>query len=363
MLLGDFAAGGAQVDIELEVAYLGSCGGDASAARLRGHGLEPKLVPIRGLLHRSAHRAVCRHVARVAPHIVHTHLQYADVLGGLAARRLGVPSVSTIHVTETESGLREWVKSQLAASVRRRCATRVIAVSDAARRAYAATTSEHTGRVVTVRNGVVAEPRYGAGAAARERLGLAPEHLVVTMVSVLRPGKGHDVAIQAVDSLRSRFPKLRLLIVGDGAARAEVERLAAPLGPAAIMAGHRDDVMELLDAADVLLHPPRFDALPTVLLEAMAARVPAVCTAVGGIPEILAGEEAGALVDPSGGASELAEALARLLSDRDMRRRLGEAGRARFEREFTVRRWAERMREVYDSVLEAGPPLRDPVAG
>lgn len=363
MLLADFAAGGAQVGIELEVAYLGSCGGDASAARLRGHGLEPTLVPIEGLLHRSARRAVCRHVARVAPHVVHTHLQYADVLGGLAARRLGVPSVSTIHITETESGLREWIKAQLAASVRRRCAARVIAVSDAARRAYMRTASEDAERIVTVRNGVVAEPRRGAGAAARERLGLVPEHLVVAMVSVLRSGKGHDIAIQAVEALRSRFPQLRLLIVGDGAARAEVERLAAPLGPAAILTGHRDDVMELLDAADVLVHPPRFDALPTVLLEAMAARVPVVCTAVGGIPEILAGEAAGTLVDPSGGASELAEALARLLSDSDVRRRLGEAGRARFEREFTVGSWAERMREVYDSVLEEARPLRHPAAG
>jgi glycosyltransferase involved in cell wall biosynthesis len=239
----------------------------------------------------------------------------------------------------------------------------VIAVSDAAREAYMASASEHRGRVVTVRNGVVAEPRPGAGAAARERLGLTPEHLVVAMVSVLRPGKGHDVAIQAVEVLRSRFPELRLVIVGDGAARAEVERLAAPLGQSAILTGHRHDVMELLDAADILLHPSRFDALPTALLEAMAASVPVVCTAVGGIPEILAGEQGGRLVDPSGGADELCEALARLLSDRDARRRLGEAGRARFEREFTVRSWAERMREVYDSVLEAGPPLRDPVAG
>ena len=363
MLLADFAAGGADVGIALEVAYLRSCGGDPSAARLRGRGLEPTLVPIRGLLHRSARRAVCRHVARVAPQIVHTHLQYADVLGGLAARRLGVPSVSTIHVTETESGPREWLKSQLAASVRRRCAAQVIAVSDAARHAYAAAASEHPGRLVTVRNGIVAEQRPGAGAAVRERLGLAPGQLVVAMVSVLRPGKGHDVAIQAVDGLRSRFPELRLLIVGDGPARGEVERLVAPLGQAAILTGHRDDVMELLDAADVLLHPSRFDALPTVLLEAMAARVPIVCTAVGGIPEIIAGEAGGTLVDPSGGAHELGEALARLLSDGDARRRLGEAGRMRFEREFTVRRWAERMREVYDSVLVEPLPLRDPVAG
>lgn len=361
MLLGDLAAGGAEVGIELEVAYLRAGDGDPAAGRLRGRGLEPVLISIRGLLHRSAQRAVATHVATVAPQIVHTHLQYADVLGGLAARRLGLPSVSTLHVTETGRGPREWLKWRLAASVRRRCATRVIAVSDAARHAYTAASRERPGRLVTVRNGIVAQPLPGAGVAAREQLGLASDQLVVAMVSVLRPGKGHEVAIRAVDALRSRFPALRLLIVGDGPSRSEVERLAAPLGQAAILTGHRDDVMALLDAVDVLVHPSRFDALPTALLEAMAARVPVISSAVGGIPEILDGGASGTLVDPAGGASELSEALARLLSDAAARRRLGEAGRARFEREFTARSWAERMREVYDSVL--GAPPGHPAAG
>jgi glycosyltransferase involved in cell wall biosynthesis len=356
MLLADFAAGGPQAGIELEVAYLQAERDEPAAARLRSRGLEPVLVPIRGLLHRSARRTVRGHVAAVAPQIVHTHLQYADVLGGLAARRLGIPSVSTIHVMEPESGPREWVKEHLAASVRRRCARRVIAVSEAARQAYITASGETPARLVTVRNGIAAGSRPGVGRMARARLGLASHHLVVAMVSVLRPGKGHDVAIQAVQALRPRFPELRLLIVGDGPARAELEGLAAPLGEAAILTGHRGDVMELLDATDVLVHPSRFDAFPTVLLEAMAARVPLVSTAVGGIPEILAGGQGGTLVAPSGGAGELAEALAPLLADRDSRRRLGEAGRERFEREFTARSWAERTRAVYDAALEVPTP-------
>ncbi len=356
MLLADFAAGGTQAGIELEVAYLQAVAHEPAAARLRNRGVEPVLVPIRGLLHSSARRTVRRHLAAVAPQIVHTHLRYADVLGGLAARRLGIPSVSTIHVMEPESGPRERVKDRLAAGVRRRCARRVIAVSEAARRAYLSASGESPSRLVTVPNGVVAEPRPGAGRMARERLGIAPHHLVVTMVSVLRPGKGHDVATKAVLALGRRFPELRLLIVGDGPSRPEVERLVAPLGEAAILTGHSDEVMELLDGTDVLVHPSRFDAFPTVLLEAMAARVPLVSTAVGGIPEILAGGQGGILVDPSGGASELTEALAPLLADGDRRRRLGEAGRERFELEFTARSWAERTRAVYDAALEAPTP-------
>lgn len=354
LLLADFAVGGAQAGIELEVAYLQAGGGDSAAARLRSRGLEPVLVPIRGLLQRSARRAVRHHVAAVAPQIVHTHLQYADVLGGLAAHRLGIPAISTIHVTEPASGPRERLKERLAAGVRRRCATRVIAVSDATRRAYLARSSEPPDRLVTVRNGSAARARPGAGRAARGRLGLGPDQPVVAMVSVLRPGKGHALAIQAAQALRPHFPELRLLIVGDGPSRSEVERLAAPLREAAVLTGHRTDVMELLDAADVLVHPSRFDAFPTVLLEAMAAGVPVVATAVGGIPEILADGHGGRLVEPSLGAEGIADALARLLRDPALRARLGRAGRERFDREFTAASWAQRTRAVYDAA--AGAP-------
>lgn len=353
LLLGDLAGTGPQAGIELKVAYLRSGAADPGASRLRSRGLEPVVVPIDSLLARSARRTVERHLAAVGPDLVHTHLQYADVLGGLAARRLGIPCVSTIHVTASSSGARAWVKAQLAAAVRRRCARRVIAVSDDVRRTYLAQAREQPERVITVRNGIAADRRPGAGRSLRRRLGIAPEQLVVGTVGVLRPGKGIDLALAAAASLRPRFPGLRLLVVGDGPERMELQRRARGLGDCVIFTGHRQDVMELLDAMDVLVHPSSFDAFPTVLLEAMAARVPIASRAVGGIPEIVEHPRTGLLVDPSAGVAELAEALARLLGDSERRRRLGEAGRARFESEFTAESWAARLRAAYDDALGA----------
>lgn len=359
-LLADLALGCRPAGVRLSVAYLADVHGSPAAARLRAAGVEPVLVPIAGLLRPAAVRAVRRHVARVAPDVVHTHLTYADVLGGLAARSLGIPAVATLHVAEQRRDIRGRAKAALAARVRRHCAGRVLAVSDSARGACLAATGELPARIVTVRNGTAARPVPGAGAAVRAELGIAPDELVAGIVTVLRAGKGHDVAIAATRMLRRRFPRLRLLVAGDGPAAPEVRRMAAALGDGAILTGHRSDVMELLDAVDVLVHPSRADALPTVLLEAMAAGVPIVASAVGGIPEIVEHGTSGILVDEATGARELAAAMATALADADLRRRLADGGRARLTAEFSAERWAERLRCAYDDVLHAHEPRAAP---
>lgn len=353
MLLADFAVGARPAGLRLSVAFLAQRSGSPAAARLRALGIDPALVPIEGLLRPAALRAVRRHMTEIAPDLVHTQLAYADVLGGAAARSLGVPAVSTIHVTRWEQGPRERLKAALAARVRRRCAARVVAVSDSARRAYVATGWDEPGRVITVRNGVAARPRPGAGAARRGELGLAGDDLVVGMVAVLRAGKGHELAIDAIAALRGRFPRLRLLVVGDGPAAPLVRQAAARLGRAAVLTGHRDDVMDLLDAMDVLVHPSRADALPTVLLEALVAGVPIVASDVGGIPEIVEHGRSGILFDAAAGAHGLTRALAPLLADSDLRGRLAEQGRRRFAADFSAERWAARMRCVYEDAIDA----------
>jgi glycosyltransferase involved in cell wall biosynthesis len=168
---------------------------------------------------------------------------------------------------------------------------------------------------------------------------------------VLRPGKGHDAAVAAATLLAERHPRLRLVLVGDGPARPEVEALAARLGERALLAGHRDDVMAVLDATDVLLHPSSVDAFPTALLEALAAGVPVVSTRVGGIPEIVDEGETGTLIDAPPDPAALAAALEPYLADGELRRRVGDHARERFGERFTAARWAERLRLVYSSVI------------
>lgn len=355
MLLADFAAGASNVGMNVSVAYLADRQGSPAAAGLRRNGVEPIQIDYHGLLHPATFASAKRHIQQAAPDIVHTHLDYADTIGGLAAHSLAIPSVSTVHLMQWQAeGVRDRVRHRLFGIARRRSADLVIAVSDASREAMIAAGLERPERIVTVRNGVEA-PEHPGGGAVRSELGIGPDELIVTQVAVLRSGKGHDATAAAFLRVLEYLPQARLLLVGDGPDRELIERALEPLGTSALALGHRDDVPAVLDASDVVVAPSVVDAFPTVLLEAMAAGVPVVATAVGGIPEIVVDEETGLLVDAPPDVSELAGALRRVLEAPALRSRLGLAGRARYEREFTATAWADRMRDLYGTVLEADP--------
>jgi glycosyltransferase involved in cell wall biosynthesis len=236
---------------------------------------------------------------------------------------------------------------------RRHCAGKVIAVSEAARQQYLQTGWDRPGHVVTVHNGIRAKVEHGRGLRLRRELGFGESDVVLAMVAVLRPGKGHEIAALAVRALREQYPDLRLLVLGDGPSRIEIERQLEVAGDAVVMVGFRDDVLDVLDGVDILVHPSRIDAFPTALLEALATRTPVIATAVGGIPEIVVDGETGLLLAAPPTVGGLIEALRRLLDDPDLRRRMGDRGRLAFEANFTVERWLERLMPVYESALRA----------
>jgi glycosyltransferase involved in cell wall biosynthesis len=352
-LLADFTVGARAAGIEVSVGHLHARMG--AAERLREAGVEPVHVPIRSLLKQADRRAVRDHLASVDPDLLHTHLGYSDLLGGLAARNLGIPAVSTLHTMEWGHELRDRVKDVLMGLARRTCAARVIAVSDALRRKYLERRLDRPAHVVTVHNGIADAASPGSGPRIRRTLGLAADDLVVAMVSVLRAGKGHAVAATAVEALSARFPQLRLLVLGEGPDRPQIESELAPLAERAVLTGHRNDVLDVLDAVDILIHPSRVDAFPTALIEAMAASVPAIATNVGGIPEIVDDGTTGVLIPAPPTGEVLAAALGPLLADAGARTLIGTRARRSFERRFTAERWLQRLMVVYEAALRERP--------
>lgn len=350
LLLSELAAVAHEADIRLTVGYLRDEAGSPAAVRLRSVGLEPTRVGVRRLSW-PALKAVRGHLQRTRPDILHTHLGASDLLGGLSARTLRLPSVSTIHTMQWGGSAPDHVRELLFSQARRRCAKRVIAVSEVARRAYLDEGRDVPAHVVVLPNGVRGKPATGAGAGVRAEFDIAPDEHVVGFIAALRPEKAHDVAAAAIGLLRAEGRRVRLIVVGQGGHRPAVERAMQPLGEAGIMTGHRSDVMELLDACDLVVQPSYVDALPTALIEAAAASVPAVATRVGGIPEIVEDGVTGVLVDPPPDAQRVAGALADLLDDADRRGARGAAARQHFLDRFSGPAWAGRLRALYDEVL------------
>lgn len=350
-LLGELAAGAGAAGIEMSVGYLHEVDGDEAALRLRERGVEPIHVPVTSLVAPGGYRRLRHHLRAVAPDVVHTHLGASDAVGGLAALSLGIPAVSTVHVMEWPRTRANDLRVRLISAARRRSMARVVGVSEPAKRWLLDHRWARPEQLVTVHNGVAGVPRPGAGREIRRAHGIPDDALVVTMLSVLRAAKGHDLGIAATVGLRERVPGVHLLIVGDGPARDSLTALAGAHPGAVTIAGHRDDIMEVLDASDLLLHPSRIDALPGALLEAMAAGVPAVATDVGGIPDIIEHGVNGILVPAPATAAALREAIAPLLADTRLREALGRRARQRFELEFSLERWVERLRALYDDVL------------
>jgi glycosyltransferase involved in cell wall biosynthesis len=163
----------------------------------------------------------------------------------------------------------------------------------------------------------------------------------------LEPEKGVAVFIRAVAAARRSRPGIRGLVAGDGPDRTRLERLAS--GSGVELLGVREDVDELMAAADAVALTSEAEALPMSVLEAMAAARPVVATDIGGTAEAVVQGETGLLVPP-GDSDAAARALLELASDRDRARRMGEAGRARqrelFDGESMVQRYERALADV-----------------
>jgi glycosyltransferase involved in cell wall biosynthesis len=357
-LLARFAAAAGDAGINLRIACLEDLDGNPAAEPLRELGTPPVNLNLSGTRRLHALRAVRAHIAAVRPEIVHTHLGTSDVLGGVAARSLRVPVVCTIHASRWDQP-----RIVLRRKVVKRCAARIVAVSESARREYLRRGFATERQIVTIHNGVDFVPAPGSGAQVRAELGLSADDLVVGMVSALRPEKGHDIAVGAVRKLRARFPNLRLLVVGQGDLRAEIVRAAEELSGAVVVAGLRHDLPRVFDAFDICLQPSRQDAFPTSIIEAMAASVPVVATAVGGIPEMVSDGVTGVLLPPPPQADALARALSELLEDPERRGRLARAARQLYLDRFTAGPWVRSTRALYDDVLADTRRRREPRRG
>ncbi len=253
--------------------------------------------------------------------VVHTHNPPPLVYASLAARSVGAVLVHTKHGVNQDRQRRMWLRRVLAS-----LAHRIVAVSDDTANHAIRQGEVGADRVHVIRSGVDTDlfrPSRDARERMRTELGIGPDEWVIGSVGRLVPEKNHASLVRACAPLL-RDGNARLLLVGEGPERAAIEALVRKLGieKKVRLAGVRQDTHEVLAAMDVFALSSRTEGMPLALLEAMATELPVVCTRVGGIPTLLAGSDAGALVS-SEDDEALAEELRRLQADPEEARRMG----------------------------------------
>jgi glycosyltransferase involved in cell wall biosynthesis len=290
-------------------------------------------------------------IRRERPDILHANSSKAGLLGRTAAAALGVPvRIFTVHgwafkaYSGPVSAFYRWADRLMAPLT-----TTTVCVSERERSAGVAA------RTCRARDTVVIPTAVDAGVVPQARLDGSPPRVI--MVGRLAAPKDPVTLVRALAGVR-RAP-FTATIVGDGPDRpaVEAEIRAAGLEGVVELAGERHDVPRLLADADVCVLSSRSEGAPLSVLEAMAAGLPVVASAVGGVPEIVADGDTGLLVPP-GDAAALAAALERLLADAALRRRLGAAGRERVRERFDLAELQRAHLELYSRELaRAGRPM------
>jgi glycosyltransferase involved in cell wall biosynthesis len=281
---------------------------------------------------------LCRVMRAQRPAIVHTHTSKAGFVGRLAARLAGVPAV--IHQPHGHIFYGYYGSGRTAfyialERIAARWTDRIVTLTDRGIEEHLARKIGRRAQYRTVPSGVPTAALRAAApsrSVARARLGLPEDAFVVAGLGRLVPVKGFDVLIAALRPLAEAVPSARLVLIGDGPQRDELQVAARDLGVGGrvLVTGVTSDITGWLAAADVLAAPSRNEGMGRAIVEAMALGLPVVGAEVGGIPAVVADGETGWLVPP-GDSLALAAALIELARDEALRIKLGTAAVTRAE--------------------------------
>lgn len=344
------------LDVHLAVSTLRQPDFERDLERLEASGVGVLRLPMvreiqpgRDLAHLAA---LSRHLESLRPDVVHTHSSKAGALGRLASVATGVGS--RVHTPHTFAFLFDamfpaW-KRELFRDVEIALAghtQRTIAVSETEADTIRRSGVVPASRIRVVANGLDPSPWVSAQPIPRTELGVPEGVPLAAVIGLLNLAKGQDLAIEAI--AQPGLERLHLVVAGDGEMREELESLAARLGVAdrVRFLGHRWDAPAIVAACDFTLLPSRWEGMPYVVLETMAAGRPVVATPVDGARDVVRTGENGFLahaIDVDAIAAACRSLLALTPAER---RAMGERGRERVLAHWTSARMVDGLLAVY----------------
>jgi glycosyltransferase involved in cell wall biosynthesis len=299
---------------------------------------------------------IARTLERIRPHVVHTHryvLRYC--VPYLLSRQVPV-KVHTVHnIAEKEVGLAGRLVHRVAFKGGVLPVAIAEEVDNSLRRYYGISDSP------LIPNGIPVE-RFRHPSVGREawleREGFAPTDFLFVCVAWLRPQKNPSLLLESFARGPASDPRARLLFVGGGELRADLEGQIYALGlqDKVHLLGVRSDIPEVLNAADVFVLSSDYEGNPLSVMEAMAAGKPVICTAVGGVPELVE-DGGGGLLVPPGDAKALACAMRRMLEDPRARASMGGASAKRAVERFDLQAMTEAYEDLYRTAVAKAHPL------
>lgn len=326
----------------------GSRGLEPLRSALAGAGIPVEITEGNSLSSADGVRSLFRLIQRLRPDIVHMNMPGPfDCSYGLPASLARLAGVRRIVTTDHLPMIGSFTKSKVIRAIHMRNVSRFITVSEDNRSHMVDIHGVSAAKIRVVYNGIPDPGLIGITADGATASTGAPVNLLVA--GALEERKGHMVALSALEKLPASF---HLSIAGDGPlhGKLEAELAAGRFDGRVDLLGRVDDMAGLIVRSDVLLVPSLMEATPYVVLEAMAAGRPVVASKIYGIPEQVEDDVTGILVPP-GDSHALATALIRFSKEPGLLKKMGEAGRKRYEDRFTLERSVAGTMSVYDELF------------
>ncbi|GAB2944883.1 glycosyltransferase family 4 protein [Aquaspirillum soli] len=314
-------------------------------AHAQAAGVEVVTLPFQGKFELATIRPLMALIRQQQVDVVNTHSGKDSWSGGLAAWRAGCCLVRTRHLNIPLR--RSWH------NFIHRLPAAIVTCGDTMRQQLMSN-GFPPAQLVNIPTGIdftAFQPR-SARADVRAALGVSDAAPVVLMTGVIRAVKRHEIALRAFAQVLARYPQAMLLLAGDGPMRRDMEALVQQLGlgQQVRFLGHREDVPDLMAAADYALLTSRSEGVPQAVTQGLGLALPTVATAVGGVPELIQHERTGLLATPED-ENAVAEQLLRLLADPAWARELGRAGQQHVLQEFSLTAMLDKTEALYARLL------------